>query len=139
MFTNVQHVVRVYVCMYLCVYACMYVYVCLYECIYVCMYYCRLRNFMLKIIRVENIRVDKFLWFHLILEIFCVKCFICVLNFRSWSQPQNYFNSEIYPIYGMFVCMYIIWYNVCIYIIMIQCMYVYNYDIMYVYIYIILI
>ena len=23
-----------------------------------------------------------------------------VLNFRSWSRPQNYFNSKIFPIYG---------------------------------------
>ena len=26
----------------------------------------------------------------------------CVLNFRGWSRPQNYFNSEIFPIYSMF-------------------------------------
>ena len=25
----------------------------------------------------------------------------CVLNFRGWSWPRNYFNSEIFPIYGM--------------------------------------
>ena len=25
---------------------------------------------------------------------------IRVLNFRGWSRPQNYFNSEIFPIYG---------------------------------------
>ena len=30
-------------------------------------------------------------------KFFCVKC---VLNFRGWSQPRNYFNSEIFPIYG---------------------------------------
>ena len=33
---------------------------------------------------------------------FCVKCSICVLNFRGWSQPRNYLNSEIFPIYGMY-------------------------------------
>ena len=31
----------------------------------------------------------------------CVNVFIHVLNFRGWSQPRNYFNSEIFPIYGM--------------------------------------
>ena len=27
--------------------------------------------------------------------------FFRVFNFRGWSQPQNYFNSEIFPIYGI--------------------------------------
>ena len=26
---------------------------------------------------------------------------ICVFNFRGWCQPQNYVNSEIFPIYGI--------------------------------------
>ena len=30
----------------------------------------------------------------------CVNAFIHVLNFCSQSQPRNYFNSEIFPIYG---------------------------------------
>ena len=30
----------------------------------------------------------------------CVNVFIRVLNFRGWSQPRNYFNSEIFPTYG---------------------------------------
>ena len=29
----------------------------------------------------------------------CIKDFIWVLNFHGWSQLQNYFNSEIFPIY----------------------------------------
>ena len=29
-----------------------------------------------------------------------VNVFIRVLNFRGWSQPRNYFNSEIFPICG---------------------------------------
>ena len=29
----------------------------------------------------------------------CV-CVYVGLNFRDWSQLQNYFNSEIFPIYG---------------------------------------
>ena len=33
-------------------------------------------------------------------KFFCVKCFIRALNFRGWSQLRNYFNSEIFPIYG---------------------------------------
>ena len=33
-------------------------------------------------------------------KLFCVKCFIRELNFRAWSQPRNYFNSETFPIYG---------------------------------------
>ena len=33
----------------------------------------------------------------------CVNVFIRVLNFRSWSQPRNYFNSEIFPIYGKLI------------------------------------
>ena len=51
--------------------------------------------FTLKIICVINFRVDKCSQFHSIIEIFCVNCFIRVL-----FQPQNYFNSEIFPIYG---------------------------------------
>ena len=31
-----------------------------------------------------------------------VNVFICVLNFRGWSQPRNYFNSKILPTYCMF-------------------------------------
>ena len=34
----------------------------------------------------------------------CVQVFIRVLNFHGWSQPRNYFNSEIFLIYGMFHC-----------------------------------
>ena len=34
-------------------------------------------------------------------KFFCIKCFICALNFCGWSQVQNYFNSEIFPIYGI--------------------------------------
>ena len=30
----------------------------------------------------------------------CINVFIRVFNFRGWSQPRNYFNSEIFPIYG---------------------------------------
>ena len=26
-----------------------------------------------------------------------------VFNFRGWSRPQNYFNSEIFPIYGTLI------------------------------------
>ena len=33
---------------------------------------------------------------------FCV-C-VCVLNLCGWSQPWNYVNSEIFPIYGMIYC-----------------------------------
>ena len=57
--------------------------------------------FTLKIIRIKSFRVDKFSRFCSILEIFLRKMFIRVLNFCSWSQPWNYFNSEIFPIYGM--------------------------------------
>ena len=56
--------------------------------------------FTLKIIRVKIFRVDKFSRFRSILEIFLRKCFIHVLNFCGWSQPQNYFNSEIFLIYS---------------------------------------
>ena len=31
----------------------------------------------------------------------CINVFICVLNFRSWSQPRNYFNSNIFKVYGI--------------------------------------
>ena len=31
---------------------------------------------------------------------YCENAFIRVLNFRDWSQMRNYFNSEIFPIYG---------------------------------------
>ena len=55
---------------------------------------------MLKIICIKNFHVDKFSRFRSILDIFCIKCFIRVLNFRGWSQLRNYFNSEIFPIYG---------------------------------------
>ena len=27
--------------------------------------------------------------------------FICVLNFHGWSQLRNFYNSEIFPIYGV--------------------------------------
>ena len=30
-----------------------------------------------------------------------INVIIHVLNFRSWSQPRNYFNSEIFPIYSI--------------------------------------
>ena len=53
---------------------------------------------MVQIIRVKIFRVDKFSRFHSILESFLRK--IRVLNFHGWSQPRNYFNSEIFPIYG---------------------------------------
>ena len=33
----------------------------------------------------------------------CVILFLCV-NFCGWSQLQNYFNSEIFPIYGILLC-----------------------------------
>ena len=33
----------------------------------------------------------------------CVNVSVRVLNFRSWSQPRNCFNSEIFPMYGMYV------------------------------------
>ena len=57
--------------------------------------------FTLKIICAKKFRVDKFSRFRLILEIFCVKCFICMLNFHGWSQLRNYFNSVIFPIYSI--------------------------------------
>ena len=60
--------------------------------------YCRSGNFQVKN---KNFRVDKFSWFRSILEIFCVNCFIRVLNFRGRPQARNYFNSEICPIYGI--------------------------------------
>ena len=50
----------------------------------------------LKIICVKNFRVDKFLRIRSILEIFLHKMFYS----RVKSQPQNYFNSDIFPIYG---------------------------------------
>ena len=31
-----------------------------------------------------------------------VNVYIHMLNFRSWSQPQNYFNSKIFLIYGTY-------------------------------------
>ena len=36
---------------------------------------------------------------HLFIDHRHVNVFICVLNFHSWSQPQNYLNSKIFPIY----------------------------------------
>ena len=30
-----------------------------------------------------------------------VSFFFRVLNFRGWFRPRNYFNSDIFPIYGM--------------------------------------
>ena len=30
-----------------------------------------------------------------------VKFYFCALNFCDWAQPQNYFNSEIFPMYGI--------------------------------------
>ena len=32
-----------------------------------------------------------------------VNVFVRVLNFRSWSQQKNYFNSAIFPIYSISV------------------------------------
>ena len=29
--------------------------------------------------------------------------FFHAFNFRSWPQPQNYFNSEMFPIYGIYI------------------------------------
>ena len=40
---------------------------------------------------------------HFIVDHCCVNVFIRVLNFRSWSQPRNYFNSKIFPTYGILV------------------------------------
>ena len=34
---------------------------------------------------------------HLFVDHHHVNVFIPVLNFRGWSQPQNYFNSENFP------------------------------------------
>ena len=48
--------------------------------------------------------------------------FIRVLNFRSWSQLWNYFNSKIFPIYGTYIHTYIYTY-VHIYI----CTYIHTY------------
>ena len=57
---------------------------------------------MLKIIRVKNFRaLINFRGSVRSSKFFCVKCFIRVLNFRGWSQPRKYFNSEIFPIYGI--------------------------------------
>ena len=38
---------------------------------------------------------------HVFVDHCCVTVFIRVLNFRGWSQPQNHFNSEIFPVYSM--------------------------------------
>ena len=38
---------------------------------------------------------------HLFGDLCCVTVFICVLNFCGWSQPQNHFNSEIFPVYNI--------------------------------------
>ena len=55
---------------------------------------------MLKII-IKKFHIDKFSRFVRSSKFFYVKCFIRMLNFRSWSQSRNYFNSEFFPIYGM--------------------------------------
>ena len=54
--------------------------------------------FMLKIIRAKNFRIDKFPRFCLILEIFLRKMFYLHVKF---SRLRNYFNSVIFPIYGI--------------------------------------
>ena len=38
---------------------------------------------------------------HLFIDHCCVHVFIRMLNFHGRSQPRNYFNSEIFPIYGI--------------------------------------
>ena len=32
-----------------------------------------------------------------------VNDFICILNFRGWSQPLKFFTSKIFPIYDKYV------------------------------------
>ena len=38
---------------------------------------------------------------HLFIDHCCLTVFIRVLNSRGWSQPQNHFNSEIFPVYSI--------------------------------------
>ena len=63
--------------------------------------YCRSGNFMLKIIRVKNFRGVRFSRFVQSANHRRINVFIRMLNFRGWSHPRNYFNSEIFPIYGI--------------------------------------
>ena len=58
--------------------------------------YRRSGNFDIKNNSCKNFRVDKFSRIRSILEIFLHKMFYSHVK----SQPQNYFNSEIFPIYG---------------------------------------
>ena len=41
---------------------------------------------------------------HLLVDHHCIHVFICVVNLCVWSRPQNYFNSEIFLIYGNCMC-----------------------------------
>ena len=38
---------------------------------------------------------------HLFVDHCCVNVYIRVLNSHGWSQPQNHFNSEIFPVYSI--------------------------------------
>ena len=38
---------------------------------------------------------------HLFVDHCCVTVCIRVLNFCGWSQPQNHFNREIFPVYSI--------------------------------------
>ena len=51
---------------------------------------------------------------HLFVEHCCVTVFIRVLNSRGWSQPQNHFNSEIFPVYSIdyLLCLKLSWRNI---------------------------
>ena len=50
---------------------------------------------------------------HLFIDHCCVNVFICVLNFRGWSQPQNHLNS-IFPVYSIeyLLCLKLSWHNI---------------------------
>ena len=43
-----------------------------------------------------DVRVEAYLFDHRRINVF-----ICVLNFRGWSQLRNYFNSEIWYVYTL--------------------------------------
>ena len=64
-------------------------------------------NFHVKNNLRKKFCVDKFSWFCSILKIFLCKMFYSRLNFRSWSELWNYFNGEIFPIYGVLSCVYV--------------------------------
>ena len=57
--------------------------------------------FTLKIIRMNNFRVVKFSWFRSIHWSSPRDFIFRMFNFRGWSWSRNYFNSEIFPIYGI--------------------------------------